>query len=536
MSSKVLRGAFILTLGSVLSKVLGLLYVIPFDALLGEEGAGLYSYSYIPYTIFISLATAGMPLAVSKTVSKYNAIEEYAVSQKLFKSSLKLMVVTGFLAFLLMYAMAPGLASLGSYGKFSEEDLTTVIRAVSFALIIVPAMSIIRGFFQGHQDMKPTAVSQVIEQLVRIIFLLSGAFVVLKILDGDIVTAVSVATFAATIGAIGGLAFLLLYWKKQKPYLNQLLAADKGTVDISLIEVYKEIFFSSIPFIFVAIAMPLFQFVDNLTFSRAMASIGMDRDATTQAFGILNFNTQKLVVIPMTLATAFSMALVPSVTSAFVSSDMNAFRHQLDQAFQILLFVTIPAVIGMAILADPIYTAFYGHNQLGANILATYAPTAILFALFSVSAAVLQGINQQKFTVLGLLVGLLIKLSLNIPLIKLFDTAGAVYATTLGYLAACLLNLYFIRFFTEYSYKLIVKRTMLIFILSGIMALVVWVMESIMFLILDSEGRWQAVLITALCMLFGGLVYAVLSLKSTLAHRLFGNRIEKLQRKLKLKV
>ncbi|PLT32231.1 polysaccharide biosynthesis protein [Bacillus sp. V5-8f] len=535
MFSKLLKGAFILTLGSVLSKVLGLLYVIPFDALLGEDGAGLYSFSYIPYTIFISLATAGMPLAVSKTVSKYNAIEEYAVSQRLFRSSLKVMIVTGFLAFLAMYAIAPGLAQLGTDGdmKFSAEEVTTVIRAVSFALILVPAMSIIRGFFQGHQDMKPTAVSQVIEQLVRIIFLLSGAYVVLKIMDGDLVTAVSVATFAATVGAIGGLAVLLLYWKKQKPYLKELLAADKGTMEISLVEIYKEIFVSSIPFIMVGIAMPLFQFVDNLTFSKAMASIGLEKIAAS-AFGILNFNTQKLVVIPMTLATAFSMALLPSVTGAFAGGNMDSFRRQLDQAFQILLFITIPAVIGMSILAGPIYTAFYGHNELGADILAAYAPTAILFALFSVSAAVLQGINEQKFTVLSLLVGLLIKLSLNIPLIKLFETAGSVYATTLGYLAACLLNLAFIHYFTGYSFKLVIKRVILMFMFAGAMALVVWGMEALLTHVLNPRGWWQAIVISVICALFGGVVYALLSLKSKLAHKLFGSRIERIQKRLNL--
>ena len=100
MSSKLLKGAFILTLGSVLSKVLGLFYVIPFETMVGNNGATLYQYGYVPYTIFISFATAGMPLAVSKFISKYNAIEEYAVGQKLFKSSLIIMLVTGFLAFL----------------------------------------------------------------------------------------------------------------------------------------------------------------------------------------------------------------------------------------------------------------------------------------------------------------------------------------------------------------------------------------------------------------------------------------------------
>jgi O-antigen/teichoic acid export membrane protein len=536
MSSKLLKGAFILTLGSVLSKVLGLLYVIPFDALVGEKGAGLYSYGYIPYTIFISFATAGMPLAVSKMVSKYNALEEYAVSQKLFKSGVKLMIVTGFLSFLLMYMLAPvfaGFISVGELGH-SAEDITTVMRAVSFALILVPVMSIIRGYFQGHQYMQPTAVSQVIEQIVRIVFLLVGAYVVLKVLDGELVTAISIATFAAAVGAIGGLLNLLWYWKKQKPHLDSLLQKDKGTIQISLPQIYKEVFVSSIPFIFVGIAMPLFQAVDNLTFNRAMMSIGLGEIAD-QAFGILNFNAQKLVIIPMTLATGFSMALVPSVTSAFASDNRETFRYQLDQAFQILLFLTIPAVVGMSVLADPLYTAFYGHSELGASVLATYAPTSILFALFSISAAVLQGINQQKFTVLSLLVGLLVKLSLNIPFIQRFETEGSVYATTLGYLAACLLNLGVIFYFTGYSYKLVIKRTLLISIFTAVMALVVWGVMNLLSLIgLESDVQFEAIIIIAICVVFGGLVYLALSLKSKLAYKLFGSRIEKLQRKLGL--
>ena len=535
MSSKLLRGAFILTLGSVLSKVLGLLYVIPFDALMGEDGAGLYSHGYVPYTIFISLATAGMPLAVSKTVSKYNALEEYAVSQKLFRSSMKIMLVTGFAAFILLYILAPYYADFVTVGEnnYSVADVTSVIRAVSFALIIVPFMSIIRGYFQGHQMMEPTAYSQVIEQLVRIVFLLAGAYVVLKIMDGDLAEAVSVATFAAAVGAVGGLFVLFWYWKKHKPILRQQMEQDRGTMDISLPEMYKEVFFSSIPFIFVAIAMPLFQYVDNLTFSRAMASIDKS-EIVKQAFGILNFNTQKLVVIPMTLATAFSMALVPSVTKAFISQDRQLFNRQLDQAFQILLFLTIPAVTGMSILAGPVYTAFYGSSSIGTDVLQAYAPTAILFSLFSVSAAVLQGVNEQKFTVLSLLTGLLVKLSFNIPLIRMFETEGAVYATTLGYMAACIMNMFFIRYFTGYRYKLVFRRTMLIFLLTAAMSLFVIPVQFLLSLILNPDSQLQAVIITVISALIGGLVYGLLSLKSKLAHRLFGSKVDRLKEKLGL--
>jgi O-antigen/teichoic acid export membrane protein len=215
MQSKLLRGTFILTLGTILSKVLGLFYVIPFYQIVGSKGTALYQYSYVPYTIFISIATAGVPLAVSKFISKYNALEEYAVGRKLFKSGLMIMLISGFASFLILYLAAPLFAEsmFNDKGNLQSniKEITTVIRAVSFALIVVPFMSLIRGFFQGHQSMGPSAVSQVVEQIVRISFTLAGAYVVLKF-NGSMVTAVSVATFAAFVGAIGSLFTLFWYF------------------------------------------------------------------------------------------------------------------------------------------------------------------------------------------------------------------------------------------------------------------------------------------------------------------------------------
>ena len=160
MSSKLLRGTFILTLGTMISKVLGLFYVIPFDAIVGQEGTTLYQYSYVPYTIFISLATAGIPLAISKFISKYNALEEYAVGRKLFKSGLVIMMATGFVSFLILYFSAPLLGDMiirDNDQVTKVEDVITVIRAVSFALIVVPFMSLIRGFFKdiNQWDLQP---------------------------------------------------------------------------------------------------------------------------------------------------------------------------------------------------------------------------------------------------------------------------------------------------------------------------------------------------------------------------------------------
>ena len=538
MSSKLIRGTFILTLGTFISKFLGLFYVIPFDDLLKghEEGASLYQYGYVPYTIFLTVATAGVPLAVSKFVSKYNAIGEYAVGRRLFKSGLVLMTLTGVVSFLIMYAFAPIFAEMtikSDEQVISVAQVTTVIRAVSFALIIIPFMSLIRGFFQGHQSMGPTAVSQVIEQIVRIVFLLGGIYVVLNILDGTVTTAISVATFAAFVGGLASLGALIWYWFKRKPHLDELLEEDVGNVEVSLKSMYKEIIAYSIPFIFVGLANPLFQLVDQITFNTAMADIGNAR-VSDHAFAVLNFYTHKLVIIPVSLATAFSMTLIPLITTSYTSGDRKTMRRNIDQTFQILLFLTVPAALGLALLAEPMYTLFYHSDALGTSILRSYAPVAILFALFAVTAAILQGIDEQKFTIFSLLVGLLLKLVLNIPLIRLFETQGAVLATTIGYTVAILINLYIIKKYARYQFRLILRRTMFIGALNAVMAGVVLVLYGVLVKFLNPESGFQSIILVAICGGVGALVYFYLSLRSKLADRLFGDKITKIRSKLRI--
>ncbi|WP_160724050.1 putative polysaccharide biosynthesis protein [Bacillus sp. USDA818B3_A] len=534
MQSKLLRGTFILTLGTILSKIIGLIYVIPFYQIVGKQGTQLYSYGYVPYTIFISIATAGVPLAVSKFIAKYNALEEYAVGRKLFKSGLMVMSLTGFAAFLIMYLAAPVLAEMSNPGKGQLDDVVTVMRAVSFALILVPFMSLIRGYFQGHQSMGPSAASQVVEQIVRILFTLVGAYVVLKFLNGSMVTAVSVATFAAFVGAIGGLVVLFWYWYKRKPHLDELLKQDKGTVNISLKEIYKEIFIYAAPFVFVGIANPLFQLIDQFTLTKALVEMGTTKKLAETAFGILNFESHKIVIIPVSLATAFSLTLVPSITKAYVENDRQNLTHQLNQTFQVLLFLTLPAAIGLSLLAEPVYTSFYEHDTLGTQVLGAYAPVAILFSLYSVTAAIMQGINEQRYTILSLLVGLLVKLSLNIPLVKMFETRGAVLATALGYLVSIIINLIVIKYFSRYQYRFVWRRSLLIVIFAGFMWVGTEVMYKILLLFLSPASKVQSVIIIVISAFVGAGIYFYLGLKSGLATKLFGDRIERVLHKFKL--
>jgi O-antigen/teichoic acid export membrane protein len=533
-SSKLLRGTLILTIGVMLSRLLGLIYVFPFEALVGDRGGALYGYGYVPYTIFISIATMGVPLAVSKFVSKYNALGEYRVGRRLFKSGLVLMSFTGFLSFAILYIIAPMIAPLvisdGGNGN-TVEDVTTVIRAVSFALLLVPLMSLIRGFFQGHESMGPTAISQVIEQLVRIIFLLASCYVVLKVLNGSLVTAISLSTFAAFVGALGGLGVLIWYWFKRKDALDELLQKDKGQLQPSLSDMYKELIMYAAPFVFTGLAMPLFQLIDLFTFNRAMASIGLAA-ISEKAYAIFNIWVQKLIIIPVTLATSFSLTLIPAITKSYIERNQKLLRKQLNQTFQVMLFLTLPAVVGMALLAEPVYATFYGYDELGSEVLRWYAPAAILFALFSVTSAILQGINQQRFTVIGLTIGLFVKLIFNYYFITKFATIGAVLATTLGYFVSVAFNLWIIKKYANYRYRLVFRRTLLMGIFTAIMCIVVSVVVSLLKMAFHyNGGKFDSIVIVFIGALVGAAVYFYMSYRSELLTYLFGDRFAFLRKK-----
>lgn len=534
MSSKLLKGTAILTIGLFLSKALGLLYVIPFYAIVGEENISLYQYAYIPYNIALSIAISGAPLAISKFVARYNAMGDYATGRKILKNGMGIMIGTGITAFLVLFFLAEPIAHVvikDNEQLFTTNDISSVIRWVSFALIVVPMMSVVRGFLQGYGKMEPTAVSQLIEQIVRIVVVLVGAFVVVNFLHESPKIAVNFAVFAATIGSIASLGVLYRYWKKHKPEFDHLLETSPPADEVPVKDMLIEIITYTIPFVLVGLVNPLYQLVDMLTFNGAMASIGQASVSDTY-FGMLNFTTHKLVMIPVMVATGFSMALIPLITSYYTQHDQKSLTRSLDQTYQVMLFLTVPMVVGISVLSNELYYMLFEQSEMGSAVLANYAPVAILFGLFTVTAALLQGIDRQKWIVFTSLFGLLIKLSLNIPLIKLFETNGAILATAIGYTVAVGTNILVITKTLQYRSTLVVRRILLIICLNLGMFLVVFATLKGLTLISPVETRLHATLYVLICAMVGVIIYGYLSLKTGLAQKLLGDKVQKIATKL----
>ncbi|MDF2535726.1 MAG: polysaccharide biosynthesis protein [Bacillales bacterium] len=536
-SSKLVKGTFILTAGALLSKIIGVLYTAPFARIMGEEGGlDLYTYAYVPYTIFICIATAGLPSAISKFTAKYNAMGQYATSRRMFKSAQILMMITGFVAFAILFAIAPLLAHSYDHQKFSHAEIASVIRAVSIALIVVPSLSFFRGFFQGHGNMVPTSVSQVIEQIARVFFLLGGVFYAMKVLDGKIVLASQLATLGAFVGSIAAMLVLIYYWRKTKPEYDLLLEKDKNPVALTNKQMFKEIFSSSIPFIFVAVALPMFQLIDTWTLYRGLDAIGkLEKDSTV--LSIINVQVQQLVLIPITLATSFQISIIPNISAAVTQGNFKIFKKHLDDIFTILLFILVPATIGMSLFASEFFTLFYGRKGIviGAEVLRVYAPIIILFAMLTVTASILQGMNKQSFSVKSLTIGFAVKAIFALPCIYLINEVGAVVSSGLGYLTVMLLNLYMIQKHSKYNYRKILKRLFLMIIFSFVMVAILYFVRIGLDKLFDETRSSGAGLILVCAVPVGAVVYFALAYYSNLLQITFGPKVDTVMRKLRLK-
>ena len=225
-----LEGAFIATLAIFITKLIGIIYVIPFHQIVGTKGGALYGYAYNIYNLFLIISTAGFPLAISKLTSEYIALDKKDEKNYLFHISTIIIGLFSLGSFLVCFLFSKQIATLiigNMTGGNTIEDVSFVIKCVSFAILIVPMLSISRGYLQGHKYMKPPAVSQIIEQIIRVLIVLLGSYLTLKVLNLSLRDAIGISVFAASIGALSSYIYLITKLTKIKPDSSNNLTKNK---------------------------------------------------------------------------------------------------------------------------------------------------------------------------------------------------------------------------------------------------------------------------------------------------------------------
>ena len=531
-TNKMIEGTFWLTVGNFLSRFLGLIYIIPWYSWMGEHAKvanGLYGMGYNIYAIFLLISTAGIPSAVTKQIAYYNSLNDPEMSNQFFYSSLKIATFIGVIASFGMYLFSPIIAKSSG----DDQDLTAVIRSLSIIVIFFPSMSVIRGYFQGNQQMKPYAVSQILEQIGRVIYMLLSTFIIMKVLNGNYVTAVVHSTFAAFIGLIASYVYLLFKLHKEAP-LNGIFLQNKKS-EINSKGLLKELLQVSIPFIIVASGISLFKLIDQFTFSRIMSQISTYSDMRlTELFAIFSTNPDKLTMIVIALATSLSSAGLPLLTEFFTKKDKLSLSKMVTNNIQLFLFITLPSILGMILLAKPLYTLFYEPSNLGTKVLIQACLTGFILGFYMLSSSILQSINQNRYAIFTLLIGAIVKLILQYPLISIFEVYGPLLATAISFGIICILNLKKIINITHPDIKLLLKRTVLISFSCILMLLVVLLVRNFLYLFLDPERKMHSFLIVIFAAVIGIMTYLFLSFKTGLADNLLGFNAKKLKNKLKL--
>lgn len=536
--SNFMQGAFVATLGIVITKILGVLYVIPFYAIIGEKGGALYGYAYTFYLIFMALSTAGIPLAISKLTSEYQTLGYYDAKKHAFNIARIIAAVLGAICFIILFVFAPDLARaiLGDLkGGNTISDVAFVIRVISTAIIIVPTLSVYRGFFEGHKYITPTAISQVLEQVVRVCIIVIGSYMVLKVFNGGLTNAVGVAVFAATAGSIASY-FYLLFKKKKNNELFEIEEKKNKEPYISTKAIFKKLVIYAFPLIMIDIFKSLYSLVDTVTVVRTLGPIYGTKNAES-IMSILSTWAAKFNMIIVSVGSGMIVSLTPNITSSLVIGDLDDVREKINQSMQVLGILIIPMTVGLSFLSQPVYTLFYGKSHFGPAVFSFNIYAALFLSFFTVMITVTQVLKNYKTVFISLFSGVILKSVLNIPLMHLFNKLGEAYygciiATIIGYLASfiiCLISLHV-------TYKVNYKDTFiqLIKIIIGTIIMVLSLMIVKLIVPISSNSRVLNLAIIIIYTLIGIIVYYIYASRTGLINHVLGsNFTSKIKRRLK---
>lgn len=532
---QMLRGTAWLTASNFISRLLGAVYIIPWYIWMGQHGAeanGLFTMGYNIYAWFLLVSTAGVPVAVAKQVAKYNTIDKKEHSFALIREFLKFMLALGLIFAGIMYLMAPTFASISGGGS----DLIPVMQSLSWAVLIFPSMSVIRGFFQGFNNLKPYAISQISEQVIRVIWMLLTAYFIMKIGSGDYVEAVTQSTFAAFVGMLASMLVLLFYLAKTG-MLRSILRKPKKSAGISSRSLLWDTIREAIPFIITGSAIQLFQIIDQATFINIMTQISdYTKSELLVQFAYFSANPNKITMILIAVATSIGGVGIPLLTENYVKGDFRSGARLVQDNLSMLLFFIFPTTVGAVMVASPLYTIFYGKpDSLALGLFICAMLQTIILSTYTVLAPMIQALFQNKKAILYFFYGVLVKLSLQVPMINLFHAYGPLISTTVGLLLPIFFMFREIRKVVGLNPKNLLKRLLLSMILTIAMVILVLLVEYLLSFIFQPTNRMYSFIYVAAVGGVGMIVYILLSLKVRLIDRFIGQKADSLRQRLRMK-
>ncbi len=418
-SSRMILQGTVLAAAGILTKIIGLVYRIPMANILGEEGNGIYSVSFGIYNVALTLSSYSFPLAVSKAISTRLAKKETKNAFRAFTVALLLSLFTGFLAFSFLFFGADLLESL-----YNTPGLAYPLRILAPTTFTVALLGVFRGYFQGHGNMVPTAISQVLEQIVNAIASIAATLAAFKIHSGSeniIAHGAAGATVGTLAGAICALTFVMLTFFSRLSYMRKAAQNDFSQTE-SKQSLLVEIIVTMLPII---ISQTIYQIsftVDDLMFSNLLHSQGVSGTEISSLQGVFNTQYTQLINIPIAIASAMSASALPEIVRLSIRKRHADRALKAETVLKINMVIAIPCAVGLAIFATPIVTVIFpglvSYRTVAANLLHFGSLGCVFYSLSTVTTSLLQGCNRMRIPVVNAFISFLFHTFLVFVLLK----------------------------------------------------------------------------------------------------------------------
>ena len=457
-----IQGTLITSIILIIIKILGALYVIPFYKIIGSNGGTLYSYAYNIYNLFLNISTAGIPVAIAMIISEYLSLNMDDAKERAYKIGKKIILILSLVSFLIVFLGADVIAKFiisDVSGGNPISDIAYVIRAMSFCLIIIPFLSALRGYLQGHKYVVPTSYSQLIEQVVRIFVVIFGSYLVIKVFKKPVNVGVAVSLLGAFIGGLAAYIYLSIKVKNNK---SEFPVSEKKDADSNKV-IAKKILSYCIPLIIISVVDNLYTIVDVKLIIKGLNMVGYSAIESEMMSGIVSTWAPKICTIIVAIAIALTTNIIPHVTSSFIKKDMKEVNRRFNQAISTMLLITIPMALMLLLLSNEGYFIFYGKSNYGPLILKVSAISHVFFGIWSVINTCLQSMRKFKVVYINSVAGLVSNAILDIPLILLFDKIGlpayiaTIVSTCIGYFISITIALVYLKKNMNFSYKISIE-------------------------------------------------------------------------------
>ncbi len=423
--------------------MLGLAQRVPLEHMLNDVGDAAFTIANNVYLMLLTVATAGIPSTLSKMVSERHALNKPAEARRVYHAALIFAAAAGVVMTLLLYFGAPFYAT--HVAKVPES--AAAIQMLAPALLLFPAIAMMRGYFQGRNNMAAGGISQIIEQIARVVTAIGLAYVLLRMGYDDTWIAAG-ASFGGVLGSIGAFGVMMYFTVKlrRQDRKLELPSADRS---IPLAGIYKDIFTLSIPIVLSSLAVPAVNFIDG-SIVKPLLNGQIGPEQATAALAVLGNRAQSIAGIPPILAIALSTSLIPIISAAFARKDQEHLKSQVTLALRVSILTGMPVVTALCVAAYSINGLLFSSLD-GSGIIGFLTFGTIFQITMMTTNSILLGIGKARLSMVHVMIGVAVKLAGSFLLAPLFGIYGIIGSTALCFLVITILNLRSIRGIVSFS-------------------------------------------------------------------------------------